>query len=139
MASIGTCDQHSILQQVMEGPQNKFVNFFRVKRVEQSQFVVKQTQFTQTKLLENLNFGELIKAEALATEAALRENGISTLSYELPDLNVKTLGFLFMFFQLVVATLGEHANIDAFNQPGVELSKKLTLKLIASTAKTPHQ
>ncbi len=130
MISIGTCDQHSILQQIMEGPKNKFVNIFRFQDVEKSKYQVKTTQFSETKLLENLNFGELIKAEAVATEMALQTTSLSTALFELPDHADKSLGFLFMFYQLLVATIGEHTRINAFNQPSVALSKKLTLDLL---------
>ncbi|MBC7419413.1 MAG: glucose-6-phosphate isomerase [Bdellovibrio sp.] len=130
MISIGTCDQHSILQQIMEGPKNKFVNIFRFLDVEKSKHKIKTTQFAETKLLENLNFGELIKAEAVATEMALQSTALSTTSFELIDHGDKSLGFLFMFYQLLVATIGEHTRINAFNQPSVALSKKLTLELL---------
>jgi glucose-6-phosphate isomerase len=33
-----------------------------------------------------------------------------------------------MYFQLVVATLGVHENINPFDQPGVLLGKELALK-----------
>lgn len=128
MVSIGTCDQHSILQQVIEGPKNKFVHFFRFKNVENSKFTIKKSLFAETRIMQGLNYGELIKAEALATEEALQQSGVSTMSFELDALNENTLGFLFMFYQLVVATIGEHTNINAFDQPGVALGKKLTLE-----------
>lgn len=136
MISIGTCDQHSILQQVIEGPKNKFVNFFRFKNVEKSQFRIFKSQYAETKILEGLNYGELIKAEAIATEQALRESGISTMVFEVEAMDAKNIGFLFMFYQLVVATLGEHAHINAFDQPGVTLSKKLTLDYLRQTDRT---
>jgi glucose-6-phosphate isomerase len=43
----------------------------------------------------------------------------------LVDLSPETLGETFMFWQLVVAGLGECIDINAFDQPGVELGKKL--------------
>lgn len=128
MISIGTCDQHSILQQVVEGPKNKFVNIFRFKDVEKSQHSIKNSLFAETKILQNLNYGELIKAEALATEQALQLSHVSTISFELDVLDSKSIGFLFMFFQLIVGTLGQYGNINTFNQPGVALGKKLTIE-----------
>ncbi|MFZ3231149.1 MAG: glucose-6-phosphate isomerase [Pseudobdellovibrio sp.] len=127
MVSIGTCDQHSVLQQIIEGPKNKFVNIFRFNDVETSKYSVKKTSFPETEILRGLNYGELIKAEAIATEQALQLSEVSTLAFELDALDSKNIGFLFMFFQLVIATLGEHENINAFDQPGVALGKKLTL------------
>lgn len=134
MIAIGTCDQHSILQQVIEGPKNKFVNFFRFNDVEKSKFTIRNTNYTETKTLAGLNYGELIKAEAIATEQALQDSGISTLSFELSSLNSKNIGFLFMFYQIIVATLGQYAKINAFDQPSVAISKKLTLQYLATVS-----
>lgn len=130
MTSIGTCDQHSILQQVLEGPKNKFVNIFRFQSVEKSRFTLKNPQFAETQVMKGLNYGDLIKAEALATEQALRQSDISTILFELESVDAKNIGYLFMFFQMVVATLGEYANINAFDQPAVALGKKLTLQFL---------
>lgn len=131
MISIGSCDQHSILQQIMEGPKNKFVSFFRFQNVETSSHIITETHFKETEILKNQQFGALIKAESLATEQALRTNGISTMTYELSGNDEQNLGYLFMFFQLIIATIGEISDIDAFNQPSVALSKKLTLDILA--------
>ena len=127
MISIGTCDQHSIMQQVVDGPKNKFVNIFRFNDVETSRYQIQATNYSETKLLEGLNFGDLIKAEAIATEKAFRQSGVSTVLFEMSQLDTENLGFLFMFYQLIVATIGEHEGINAFDQPGVALTKKLTL------------
>jgi glucose-6-phosphate isomerase len=35
-----------------------------------------------------------------------------------------------MAWQLVVAALGERLNLNAFDQPGVELGKKLTKRIL---------
>ena len=45
-------------------------------------------------------------------------------------LNEKTIGALFMLWQMVIAQLGEHMQIDAFNQPGVESGKKHAFALL---------
>lgn len=127
MISIGTCDQHSIMQQVVDGPKNKFVNIFRFSDVETSKYTIKQTSYPETSILKNLNFGELIKAEALATEEAFKISDVSTLSFEIKKCDSKTLGYLFMLYQLVVATIGRYSGINPFDQPGVALTKKLTL------------
>ncbi len=69
--------------------------------------------------------GELLKAEALATQEALTQNGVSTMTLKTKVLDEHTLGYQFMFWELVVAGLGEYMQIDAFDQPGVELGKRL--------------
>ena len=43
------------------------------------------------------------------------------------DHGAESLGALLYLFEMVVATLGERLNINAFDQPGVEGVKKVTL------------
>ncbi|MBO9665602.1 MAG: glucose-6-phosphate isomerase [Bdellovibrio sp.] len=125
IAAIGASDQHSILQQVMEGTKDKFVIFQRVEEAEGGSMRIKRSQFKETADLEGRTMGELLRAEALATQEALVQNGVSTMTLKAKALDEETLGYLFMFWQLVVAGLGEYLKIDAFNQPGVELGKVL--------------
>ncbi|MFN3455765.1 MAG: glucose-6-phosphate isomerase [Pseudobdellovibrio sp.] len=137
MAAIGTYDQHSILQQVIEGPKNKFVAFFRFNSIEQgvglqhtSANITKSLLFKETKMLNEKKFGDLIRAEALATQKGLELSGVSTLMYELNALDEETMSFLFMQFQLLVAVLAEVKDVDAFNQPGVQLGKTLVFDML---------
>ena len=125
MTSIGACDQHSILQQVIEGPKNKFVCVFRFKHIESNSPVIKNPLFAETQNMKNKKFGDLIKAEALATQKGLDISGVSTLLFEFENFNPETLGYLFMSFQIVVSALAEAKNVNAFDQPGVALGKKL--------------
>ena len=125
MVAIGASDQHSILQQVIEGPKNKFVTIFRFKNIENSVTVITDPQFSQTLNMKGLSFGSLIKAETLATQKALDDHGISTALIEFENLNIETLGYLFMFFQMVVSTMADYKNINAYDQPAVEHGKKL--------------
>ncbi|WP_413292794.1 glucose-6-phosphate isomerase [Bdellovibrio sp. HCB185ZH] len=125
IAAIGASDQHSILQQVMEGTKDKFVIFQRVDEAEGGSMRIKNAQFKETMDLQGRTMGELLRAEALATQEALVANGVSTMTLKAKALDEETLGYLFMFWQLVVAGLGEYLKIDAFNQPGVEAGKVL--------------
>ncbi len=125
MWAIGACDQHSILQQVMEGARDKFVLFFRFEHLENDSHILSKTHFPETEMLKGKSMGELLKVETLSTQEALEHNRVSTMTFKSKGLDESTLGFLFMFFELVVAGLGEAQRIDAFDQPGVELGKIL--------------
>lgn len=125
MAAVGASDQHSILQQVMEGTKDKFVIFQRVEESEGGSQRILHAQFKETQDLQGRTMGELLRAECLATQEALNQNGISTMTLKTKVLDEHTLGYMFMYWQLVVAGLGEYLQIDAFNQPGVELGKRL--------------
>jgi len=73
---------------------------------------------------------ELLRAEMLSTERALFENNVPSVRIELNKLDAANIGMLFMFFEAAVAITGEIMGIDAFNQPGVELSKNYTYKMM---------
>lgn len=125
MTAVGACDQHSILQQVMEGARDKWVVFQRIGDSELGSQRLQKSQFKETQDLEGRSMGELLKAEGVATQEALSQNGVSTLSLYLEHLDEESLGYLFMFWEMVVATIGETLAINTFDQPGVELGKRL--------------
>lgn len=125
MWAIGATDQHSILQQVMEGARDKFVIFFRFDKAEGGTEVLQKNIFSETQSLVGRNMGELLKAEAIATQEALSQNGVSTMTLQTKVVDEEAIGYLFMMMQLVVAVIGEKMNINAFDQPGVELGKRL--------------
>jgi glucose-6-phosphate isomerase len=130
MWAIGAVDQHSVLQQVMEGAPDKFVVFHRFDDAESGVLKLQQPQFNETKNLQNKTMGSLLKAEAIATEEALRSSGISTLCLKTKVLDAQSLSFYFMLFELVIAGMGEWMDINAFDQPGVELGKRLAKDLL---------
>ena len=129
MTAIGACDQHSILQQVAHGVKNKFVCFYTFQSVEKSVHLLKDVSFSTLTKAKGRNYGSLIASQAQATQEALVQNGVSTQLFNIQDENAaKTLGYLFMYFQLIVAVVGLHENINPFDQPGVALGKDLTIK-----------
>jgi len=125
--AIGSSDQHSILQQVMDGEKNKFVTFFRFEQIEKQGPILSESLFKETAPLKNKSVGELIKAQAQGTAEALTENKVPQMTLTLENLNGKNLGYFFMMFQLVVSVLAEYHDVNAFDQPGVQLGKLKTI------------
>ena len=70
--------------------------------------------------------GELLNAEYEATSSALAEMGRMNCTLRLPELTPDSFGELIMFFQLATGYAGVWYGIDPFDQPGVELGKRLT-------------
>lgn len=128
---VGATDQHSILQQVMEGARDKFVIFLRVDQSESGELVLKKPSLQETESLKGKTLGQLLAAEAQATQQALEQVGISNMSLQIPQLREANLSFLMMYFQLLVMALGESLNINTFDQPGVELGKIMAKKLLS--------
>lgn len=130
--ALGTVDQHSVLQQMMEGFKDKFYWFLRFQDLENDSQRLQSAQTDAMKWFEGYSMGSLFKAEALATEKALAEVGRSTLCLQSQSLSEQSLGFFFMTMELVVAGLAEKLNLNAYDQPGVELGKRLARQQLTS-------
>lgn len=57
---------------------------------------------------------------------ALSQRGRLNCTIKMPEVNAHTLGQLFYMLELETALVGELLDINAFNQPGVELGKNYT-------------
>lgn len=125
MAATGSSDQHSILQQVMEGARDKFLWFFRVNESENDKQHIDKTLFDCQTIMHGKSMGQLFGAMATATRDALENEGVQSLTLSTDKLDEKSIGALFMILELVVGALGEAMDINAFDQPGVESGKKL--------------
>jgi glucose-6-phosphate isomerase len=130
VAAVGATDQHSQVQLFMEGPYDKVITFMTVEQLG-SDLRIPHPE-SQTELPPDLSYlpghtlGELLKAEYEATSTALAQMGRMSCTLRLPDLSAATLGEALMFFQLATGYAGVWYGIDPFDQPGVELGKRLT-------------
>ena len=70
--------------------------------------------------------GELLHAECDATSGALSRMGRMNMTLRLPDVSAETFGEAIMFFEIATGYAGVWYGVNPFDQPGVELGKKLT-------------
>ncbi len=131
IAAVGSSDQHSILQQVMEGRHDKFLWFFRVAEAESSGPKLEKNLYDCQSLMLGKTMGDLFGAMATATRDALAQKNVQSLTLQTKVLDAHALGSLFMLFELVVGALGETMNINAFDQPGVEDGKIIARKILS--------
>lgn len=122
---VGATDQHSVLQQVIEGHRDKFVVFLRSATAEAGKDRLQKSGLAATQVIQGMRFGDLLRAEAMATQQNLTEEGISNLAFQISAFDEENLGFLFMFMQMVVLVIGKAINVNPLNQPGVERGKVL--------------
>ncbi|NUM57227.1 MAG: glucose-6-phosphate isomerase [Bdellovibrionaceae bacterium] len=131
LIALGANDQHSVLQQMMEAPLKKSVVVHRFPEVEKSDVKIIKSLFPETKVLEGKDFSHLLKTEAQAMTESQKQVAHHVLELELQANCEESLGLYFMTYQLIVGSLGEYLKIDAFNQPGVELGKIITKKMLS--------
>jgi len=131
LKAIGVTDQHSQLQLFMDGPDNKFIIFIEIENFENKIKINGESLKNSTlSYLQNVEMGQLLNAEKRAIEETFNKKGRPNITLKLNKLNEENIGSLIYIFELQVALLGEIFNVNAFDQPGVELGKKLTKKYL---------
>lgn len=131
VAAVGATDQHSQVQLFMEGPFDKVITFVTVDDLGVDVPIPAAPDGSpplpaDLAYLPGHTLGELLRAEYEATSSALAQMGRMNCTLRLPDLTSPTLGEAIMFFQLATGYAGVWYGIDPFDQPGVELGKRLT-------------
>lgn len=131
LPALGATDQHSLLQLLMEGPRDKVVLFLGVEGVEDPvEIPAIRQDVPALSYLGGHTLQELLNTEWRATMEALRQDGRPNMALTLDDLTPRALGELFMLFEIATVFAGALYGINPLDQPGVELSKKLTYGLL---------
>ncbi len=128
--AIGVTDQHSQIQLYNEGPNDKIINFLRVKEFDTTLEIPNIFEYTGISYLGGKTMNQLFQAEADSTMASLIDYKRPNLTITIPKVTPYYLGQLLYMFEVQTAITGALYNIDAFNQPGVEQSKNYTYALM---------
>jgi glucose-6-phosphate isomerase len=126
--AVGATDQHAQVQLFIEGPRDKLVTFVAVQ--EPARDLVIPESSGSTSYLGGVSLGQLLDAEREGTTQALASDGRPSMTVTLPRLDASALGELLFLYQAATAFAGELYGIDAFDQPGVELGKRLAFGLL---------
>ena len=129
IVSIMPRDNHSVMQLYLDGFKNNFFTFFYVydnkfDKIRNSKILFQQDY------LKNKNSSSILYAQKKATENVFINKNIPFRSFEVKKRDEKTLGELFCFFILETILIGKALNLNPYDQPAVELSKKETKKLL---------
>lgn len=124
--TLGATDQHSQVQLYMEGPLDKIITILSVENLENTVLIPRHDNH----FLGGHTINELLLTEQKATALALAQNNRPNMTITLPEINEFTIGQLIYLMELATAYMGELMEINAFNQPGVELGKALTYALM---------
>jgi glucose-6-phosphate isomerase len=141
VGAVGATDQHSQVQLFMEGPYDKVITFVTVDdfgvNLEIPRPAGEGDLPPDLAYLPGHTLGELLRAEYQATSSALAQMGRMNCTLHLPDLSPASVGETLMFFQLATGYAGVWYGIDPFDQPGVELGKRLTYAAMGRTGYEP--
>jgi glucose-6-phosphate isomerase len=134
VAALGVTDQHSQVQLYLDGPNDKVFTFWAVAGQKKALKIPRAfSDLGSAGYLGGQTMGALFEAERVATAAALARNQRPNCTFTLPRLDAYYLGAFLQMMEFEVAFMGELMGIDAFDQPGVELGKRLTYALMGRT------
>ena len=132
VAAVGATDQHSILQLLRDGPNNKITTFITVDRMPNDALIptLKNGAWLDPlsalpafKILAGHSLHRLLNFEYRAISLVLSKNQRPQFTLQLDELNEKSLGGLYFFYCALTALTGTLMEIDPFDQPGVEEGK----------------
>lgn len=126
---IGSIDQHSFLQLIVQGPLDKSVTFLRVKEMLSQQDVYRIPELSldflePTDFVNGAFFSELLERQLEATMESIVESGAPVDLLTLSSFSEESLGALIMYYQLLTSCMGILLGIETYDQPGVEFGKK---------------
>lgn len=129
---IGSKDQHSFLQLIMEGVKDKTISFITVKdhnlNAKIPQISLKGIE--KTDFVGGFDMGEILNTQAKATAQALMSENLSVDFITLDKLDEWHAGWLVYYFELLTSATGLMLGINTYDQPGVELGKRLLRQMI---------
>lgn len=126
IAAVGSTDMHAQTQQHQDGKRDKVVQFVEITKREQK--IVLNNPFQHIGAFDKyagMDIDATLKVALEANAEALTSDGRLNAKYVLPNINEYYMGQLLYFLMLSVAYEGELADIDAYDQPGVETYKRI--------------
>ena len=140
MAAVGATDQHSILQLLRDGPDDKVTLFMTIDQVADEVKIPRlpptldRKEYPAFKILEGHTLHGLLATEYQATSLVLTKQGRPHLSFKLDRLDERGLGALYYTFCVLTAVTGSLWEVNPFDQPGVEEGKVYIKKSLSVEA-----
>jgi glucose-6-phosphate isomerase len=131
--ALGATDQHSQVQLYREGPNDKVLGLVEVERFDQDIEIPTGLGVEAIRYLEGRTMAQLLAAEKRATEYALVESQRPNYTIRFPVIDAHHVGQFISLWQIATAYAGLLLNIDAYDQPAVELGKQATFGLMGRT------
>jgi glucose-6-phosphate isomerase len=129
--ALGTTDQHSQVQLYREGPNDKLTVFLDVQTHPDEVRV--PDAFAETagmSYLRKARLSRLLSAEKTATEYAMAVSGRPSVTIKFDAITPGNVGEFIYLYEFTTSLMAELLNINAYDQPAVELGKKATFALM---------
>ncbi len=129
--AIGTQDQHSILQMISDVKESSVTWIWR--GVDKAK-IFPDLSFINLEL-KGIILNDYLRLSAEGVYEALKEKGVEVLLLDFNKRNEYEIGKLLSFFMLLCHYTSLKIGVDTFNQPAVELSKKITYEKLKEIIK----
>lgn len=130
IALIGSIDQHSFLQLIVQGVMDKTITFLSLNQLSYEHPKVPKLNMKYLDFCDFINgvsFASLLQKQQLSTMEAVQKEGVPTDYIEIKELNEESVGSLIMYYELLTSCTGKVLDVNAYDQPGVELGKKILI------------
>ncbi len=124
LAALGTVDQHSMLQLLLGGGDDKFYTIITAQQAGLGEtFDAQLAEMFGFGYLGGKTLGDVLDAFQHGTVESLRAAGRIVRTIHLPEINAYCLGELLMLIMLETIYASSLMNVNPFDQPSVEDSK----------------
>jgi glucose-6-phosphate isomerase len=134
VGALGPVDQHSQLQLYLGGAQHHLTTIIRRKSVPELDTLPMPADLAaaaHSPYLAGHTVGELVLAQSRAIGDAFVQHKRPVRIFELDRLDEWTLGWMMMHFIVETILAADLMGVDPFDQPAVELGKRLTKEYLA--------
>ncbi len=124
---IGSVDQHSFLQLIIEGPKNKTVTMIEVDDfgIHPKIPEISLPYLEKTDYINGKGFDTLLNAQCDATMRSIIDQGISVDRLVVDRLDEWHAGYLIFYYEVLTSLTGLLLGVNTYDQPGVELGKRI--------------
>ncbi len=136
--ALGATDQHSQIQLYREGPNDKLIVFLEVEK-HPREVRIPDVFGNVGKLayLRKVKISKLLNVEKQATEYALAQSRRPSVTIRFEAVTPESVGEFIFLYEFTTSLAGEMLDINAYNQPAVELGKKATFALLGRDKSDP--
>lgn len=129
---VGSRDQHSFLQLIMDGVKDKTVTFIKVLNHDQNINIanIKFDFLQDCDFVNSYSLQDVLNTQCEASLKAIIAEGISVDLIEVDKIDEWHIGYLLYYFELLTSATGIMLGINTYDQPGVEVGKRILKKML---------
>lgn len=128
--SIGSVDLHSVVQLYLGGPKNKYTSFVYTNSFKED-ILPASNLLTHIKEIQGKSVGNIMSAIQQGTITAYKNLNLACSETILENISEEEIGAYMQFKMMEIMFLGKLMNVNAFDQPQVELYKIETKRILS--------